>query len=119
MRRSVSILEAETNSHPEDLVGVLQGLGISYYHQRLYTKAEEAYRNALDVRMKMPTAGRYSVVTLLSNLAAIYQIGRRYGEARVMLERAQDRPDPGIRADHVFRAALLANLAAMARNEGR
>jgi tetratricopeptide (TPR) repeat protein len=107
------------DSHTEDSAVFLQGLGVSYYYQHQFAKAEEAYRLALDIRMKSPAADAYSVASLLSNLAAVYQVQRRYGEAKVMLSKAREWPDAGLREDYGFQAALLANIAAMSRNEGR
>ncbi len=118
LRRSAAIFEGLAETHPRELATVWQVLGVSLSAQRLYSQAEHAYLQALNLRSTGEREDEIEVVHLLSNLGSAYLGQRRFPEARLTLERARkllEKADP----DQFFRGNLLNNIGALYRVEGR
>lgn len=117
MRRSIALLQGQTQPAPRELSVVWQGLGSSLYYQRRYADAERAYKEALKLTAGIGPPGE--VAHLLANLGSVYEAERRYGAAREALDRAREAVDPATREGRFLLVALLNDFGVLYRAEGR
>ena len=66
----------------------LNNLGQLYYSQGDYSKAEQYFKNSLDIKEKALGFNHPDLVTILENLAYVYRATKRDKEARELIKRA-------------------------------
>jgi CHAT domain-containing protein/tetratricopeptide (TPR) repeat protein len=103
--------------HP-DVATSLNNLGLLYYRQGAYARAEPLFVRALAIQEKARGAMHPKVATSLNNLAALYQSQGAYARAEPLLARALAIREKALAAMHPDVATSLNNLARLYQEQG-
>jgi CHAT domain-containing protein/Tfp pilus assembly protein PilF len=96
----------------------LNHLGLLYYRQGKYAKAEELYLRSLEVRQKALGSNHPDVATSLSNLANLYHEQGLYVKAEPLFQQALAIREMTLGSDSQDVARSLADLAELYRTQG-
>jgi tetratricopeptide (TPR) repeat protein len=116
--RAIRTLEKIPTPDPAEVSGAFQVLGTAYFCQRLYSKAEESYRKAMDL-MDGNSAHDSTLAEILSNLGAAYTNQGRYRNAEAVLANSLAIMERNPPTDPVLLAMAQNNLGAVYRQLGR
>jgi len=113
LARAATALQADPQTPPDQVAAVWQTLGSAYYKRRLYSKAEQAYRRAIE------QAAPLRRVEVFSSLAGVYQDVGKNDAAVAALRQAEEEMVTITALPWEGRIALLNNRATLQGRIGR
>jgi tetratricopeptide (TPR) repeat protein len=119
LRRSIAVLQNDSGGHDSALALLWHALGSAWYYQKLYSRAAEAFGNAIRLFEEHAEANPLPLFDGLSCLATVYMAQDRYVEAQATVDRARSILDSTGSSDLVRRLTLLDKFGAVYDHQHR
>lgn len=117
-QRGIDALSGRAGVAWAEFANIWKAMGTANFYQRLYTRSEQAYVRALEIKEAQIPPDRGGVAELLSNLGLVYVQEHRCDEAALTIEKARLLAEVNGGISDASRAALLNNTGTLHRSCG-
>ncbi len=117
--RRLAYFEKHLNSTDPRLVAAIADLGKSWHTQNRLKEAEELYLRVLEINKKTLRQEHRSALTIMNNLALVYQDQCRWNEAETLHTQVLETRKRALGQEHLQTLATMDDLASATRAQGR